>query len=83
MKCSLDSTASPQQQRFVSTALMLCRCPFSGVMPMRSYARMLACLLLRLSYTRRVWLPSQAASTLRTDSPNVADTCEASRLKRS
>ena len=29
-KCSLDSIASPHSQRFDSTALMLCRHPFSG-----------------------------------------------------
>lgn len=63
-KCSLGSTASPHSHRFVSTALMLCGYPFSGVMPVRSWARMLACLLLRSSYKRRVWLPGQAASIL-------------------
>jgi hypothetical protein len=59
MKCSLDSAASPHSQRFVSAALTLCRYPFSGVMPVQSYAKTLACLLLRSSYMRRVW-PWQA-----------------------
>lgn len=44
-KCCLDSAASPQWQRLVSVALMMCRYQFSGVMPVRSCARTLACLL--------------------------------------
>jgi hypothetical protein len=83
MKCSLDSTTLLQSQIFVSTALMLCRYLFSSVIPVRSCARMLACLLLRSSYMRRVCLPGQAASILRTCSPNVVDTCEVARLRRS
>lgn len=83
MKCSFVSAASPQSQRFASAALMLCRYPFSGVMPVRSCARTLACLLLRLSYMCRVWLPGQAASTLRTYSPNVVDFCEVAPPSRS
>jgi hypothetical protein len=79
MKCSLHSAASPQSQRF----LMLFRYPFSGVMPVRSCAIMLACLLLRSSYMRRVWLPGQAAPILHTDSPNILGACEVALLRRS
>jgi len=82
-KCSLDSTASPHSQRLDSTALMLCKYPFDGVMPVRSCARMLACLWVRSSYMRRVCFPGHAVSILRRDAPTVAGTCSVARLRRS
>jgi hypothetical protein len=45
IKCSPESTTSPHSQRFVSTALMLCKYLSSGVISVQSCARKLACLL--------------------------------------